>query len=226
MPSAWFFVFFVISEAKRSEAEGVAKTETKNRDAEGMRSDRRERSNGPKAGRCASDTFANTKRGSGGVKLGGKMKGDARLITILNELLADEITAVNQYMMHSEMAEDWGYARLSSNFKTRAISEMRHAERLIERILFLDGRPIMSTLGELHIGATVPAQVNNDHESEVKTVKNYNDAMAFCEDIGDNATRDILKQILMEEDAHVDELEDLQDEIEQMGLQIFLSTQL
>ena len=151
------------------------------------------------------------------------MQGDQRLIDKLNYLLEGELTAINQYMLHAEMCEDWGYAKLHENFEQRAITEMRHAEKLMARILFLGGKPIVS---KMTIGETVPQQVDNDHELEVQTVKDYNEAMALAAEVGDNATRDVLKDILMDEDAHVDELEELQDQMEQMSLQIFLSTQL
>ncbi len=154
------------------------------------------------------------------------MQGDQRLIDKLNYLLESELTAINQYMLHAEMCEDWGYAKLHENFEQRAITEMRHAEKLMARILFLGGKPIVSKLDKMTIGETVPQQVDNDHELEVQTVKDYNEAMALAAEVGDNATRDVLKDILMDEDAHVDELEELQDQMEQMSLQIFLSTQL
>lgn len=154
------------------------------------------------------------------------MKGDKKLIDKLNYLLEGELTAINQYMLHAEMCEDWGYTKLHENFEKRAITEMRHAEKLMGRILFLGGKPIVSKLDKMTIGETVPQQVDNDHELEVQTVKDYNEAMALAAEVGDNATRDVLKDILMDEDAHVDELEELQDQMEQMSLQIFLSTQL
>ena len=154
------------------------------------------------------------------------MKGDQKLIDKLNYLLAGELTAINQYMLHAEMCEDWGYAKLHENFEHRAITEMKHAEKLMARILFLGGKPIVSNLSKMTIGATVPQQVDNDHDLETQTVKDYNDAIKLTGELGDYATRDILKDILMDEDAHVDELEELQDQMEQMSLQIFLSTQL
>ncbi len=154
------------------------------------------------------------------------MKGDQKLIDKLNYLLAGELTAINQYMLHAEMCEDWGYAKLSKNFKDRAITEMHHAEHLMERILFLEGKPIVSNLNKMTIGASVPEQVENDHQLETDTVKDYNEAIKLAAEVGDNATRDILKDILMDEDKHVDELEELQDQMDQMSLQIFLSTQL
>ena len=154
------------------------------------------------------------------------MKGDKKLIDKLNYLLEGELTAINQYMLHAEMCEDWGYAKLSKNFKDRAITEMHHAEHLMERILFLEGKPIVSNLNKMTIGASVPEQVENDHQLETDTVKDYNEAIRLAAEVGDNATRDILKDILMDEDKHVDELEELQDQMDQMSLQIFLSTQL
>ena len=154
------------------------------------------------------------------------MKGNEKLIDKLNYLLEGELTAINQYMLHAEMCEAWGYGKLSKNFKDRSITEMHHAERLMERILFLDGTPIVSKLAKMTIGSTVPEQVDNDHDLETKTIKDYNDAIKLASEVGDNATRDILKQILMDEDRHEDELEELQDQIDQMTLQIFLSTQV
>ncbi len=154
------------------------------------------------------------------------MKGNDKLGDKLNYLLEGELTSINQYMLHAEMCEDWGYGKLSKNFKDRAITEMHHAEHLMERILFLEGKPIVSKLDKMTIGASVPEQVDNDHDLETKTIKDYNDAIKLASEVGDNATRDILKQILMDEDRHEDELEELQDQIEQMSLQIFLSTQV
>lgn len=153
------------------------------------------------------------------------MKGNQELINALNDLLAGELTAINQYMVHAEMCEDWGYGRLHKNFEKRAITEMKHAERLIERILFLEGTPIVSNLNEIRIGAEVPQQVDFDHALEIETVKDYNEAIVLAGQVLDYATRDILEEILQDEDRHVDELEELQDQIEQMTLPTFLSTQ-
>ena len=153
------------------------------------------------------------------------MKGNRELVDALNNLLAGELTAINQYMVHAEMCEDWGYARLSDNFKKRSITEMRHAEKLIERILFLEGTPVVSNLNDIRIGEAVPQQVDNDHKLEVDTVRDYNEAIVLAGKVLDYATRDVLMDILEDEDKHVDELEELQDQIEQMSLQVFLSTQ-
>lgn len=153
------------------------------------------------------------------------MKGSQKVIDKLNYLLEGELTAINQYMLHAEMCEDWGYSALSKGFKDRAIQEMHHAEHLMERILFLEGKPIVSKLSDFHIGKTVPEQVDNDHAIETDTVRDYNEAIELCVAEGDNATKTVLEGILADEDRHVDELEELQDQIEQMGLQVFLSTQ-
>lgn len=153
------------------------------------------------------------------------MKGNPKLIDSLNSLLAGELTAINQYIVHAEMCEDWGYGKLHDSFEKRAITEMKHAEHLIERILFLEGTPIVSNLNDIKIGAEVPTQVKNDHALEVQTVKEYNDAIVLAGEVLDYATRDVLMDILKDEDSHVDELEELQDQIDQMSLQIFLSTQ-
>ena len=153
------------------------------------------------------------------------MKGNERLIATLNSLLADELAAINQYMVHAEMCEDWGYTKLHDTSKLRAISEMRHAERLIGRILFLEGTPIVDNLSNIHIGSEIPKQIENDRLAEEGAVKAYNDAIALAEEVRDYATRDILMTILNDEDAHLDEIEELQDQINQMTLPIFLTTQ-
>ncbi|RNL40955.1 bacterioferritin [Paraeggerthella hongkongensis] len=153
------------------------------------------------------------------------MKGNQELIQALNDLLAGELTAINQYMVHAEMCEDWGYGKLHESFEKRAIAEMKHAEMLIGRILFLEGTPIVSSLNDIKIGAGVAQQIDNDHAAEIDTVRNYNEAIVLAGQVLDYATRDMLMSILNDEDRHVDELEDMQDQIEQMSLQIFLSTQ-
>lgn len=154
------------------------------------------------------------------------MKGEPKLIDTLNFLLADELTAINQYIVHAEMCEDWGYGKLHKSFEKRAIDEMKHAEKLIGRILFLGGTPIVSNLNNIRIGGEVPQQVENDRVAEVGAIKAYNDAIALAGELRDYATRDILVQILNDEDRHMDEIEELQDQIEQMTLPIFLTTQV
>lgn len=154
------------------------------------------------------------------------MKGDEKLIETLNSLLSDELTAISQYMVHAEMCANWGYKKLHEHFEKRAFTEMRHAEKLIERILFLEGRPIVSSLKEMKIGSEITKQLNNDYALELSAVSAYNNAIKLAGELNDNATRDILINILNDEDKHVDEIEQLRDLINQLGLQIFLSTQL
>jgi len=154
------------------------------------------------------------------------MKGNEKLLKTLNALLADELTAINQYIVHSEMCENWGYERLHEFVKDRAKTEMKHANKLIERILFLEGRPIVSELNPIHIGADVPKQLANDLAAEMGAVKKYNAGVKLAVAVGDNATRDVLEDILEDEDGHVDGIEEQQDQIKQMGLEMYLSQQI
>jgi bacterioferritin len=153
------------------------------------------------------------------------MKGNDALIEALNGRLTEELTAINQYFVHAEMAENWGYGKLQALSRGRAITEMKHAEKLIERILFLEGIPIVSTLNEIHIGADVTKQLVNDLAAEIGAVKAYNDTIKLAIEVGDNATKEILEGILADEDTHVDEIEERQDQIAQMGIQNFLMLQ-
>jgi bacterioferritin len=154
------------------------------------------------------------------------MQGSPKLIETLNALLADELAAINQYIVHAEMCEDWGYGKLHEGFEKRALDEMKHAEKLIGRILFLGGTPIVSNLSKIHIGSDIPKQIEYDRAAEDGAIKAYNDAIALAAEERDHATRDILIQILNDEDRHMDELEELLDQIGQMGLQIFLTTKV
>jgi len=154
------------------------------------------------------------------------MKGNPKIIETMNALLADELTAVSQYMVHSEMCDDWGYARLHKAVEGRAKDEMRHAEMLIGRILFLEGKSTVSKINPMHIGNTVEDQLNSDHESEAGAVANYNAAIAQAGELCDHGTRDMLTSILKEEEAHIDWLEAQKDQIAQMGIQIYLSLQV
>jgi bacterioferritin len=154
------------------------------------------------------------------------MEGNPKIIETLNALLADELTAVSQYMVHSEMCDDWGYARLHKAVEGRAKDEMRHAEMLIGRVLFLEGKSTVSKINPMHIGNTVEDQLNSDHESEAGAVANYNAAIAQAGELVDHGTRDMLTSILKEEEAHIDWLEAQKDQIAQMGIQIYLSLQV
>ncbi len=153
------------------------------------------------------------------------MKGDPKVIEALNSLLADELTAISQYMVHTEMCDNWGYGKLDEAIQKRAVDEMKHAEKLIYRIIFLEGIPIVSELRKMHIGADVPKMFASDHVFESDAIKAYNSAILVCGDAKDFATREILESILKDEDRHIDDIEEVQDQINQMGIQIFLSTQ-
>jgi len=154
------------------------------------------------------------------------MKGNDKLIDKLNFLLADELTAISQYIVHSEMCANWGLEKLHDHFEKRAIDEMKHAEKLIGRILFLEGIPVVSNLNPMHIGADVAKMMANDHIAEEGAIKGYNDAIKLAVEVGDNATKEFLEHILMDEDMHIDKIEELQDQIGLMGIQVFLSTQM
>jgi bacterioferritin len=153
------------------------------------------------------------------------MKGNEKLNDTLNALLADELTATNQYIVHSEMCANWGYDKLHEYFEKRAIEEMKHAEKLIARLLFLEGLPVVSKLGAMHIGAEIPKMLANDHEAERGAIEAYNKAIVQAGEVKDFATREILESILSDEDRHIDEIEERQDQISHMTLPIFLTTQ-
>lgn len=155
-----------------------------------------------------------------------KVKGSKELIAVLNELLAHELSVVNQYMVHSEMNANWGYEKLHKHFEKRAIEEMKHAEMLIGRILFLEGLPIVSKLKDIHIGSDASKQLDFDHQAEETTIADYNAAIKLAGDKKDFATREILEKILNDEDRHIDGIEELQDQISHMTLPLFLTTQV
>ena len=154
------------------------------------------------------------------------MKGNEKILETLNTLLADELTAISQYMVQSEMCADWGYEKLHEAIEKRAIDEMKHAEKLIGRIIFLEGKPIVSNLNKINIGATVDAQHKNDHEAEEMAIKAYNNAIKLAVEVGDNGTRDLFEEILEDEEDHIDWIESQLDQIDQMGVQIYLGEQL
>jgi bacterioferritin len=154
------------------------------------------------------------------------MKGNEKLIDVLNSLLADELTAINQYMVHSEMCANWGYEKLHKSIEARAIQEMKHAETLIGRILFLEGTPVVSELKEIFIGSDVEKQLARDRAAEKGAIEAYNAAIVLAGEVRDFATREILEEILSDEDGHMDEIEEMQDQIGHMTLPIFLTTQV
>jgi bacterioferritin len=154
------------------------------------------------------------------------MKGNDKLIAVLNELLADELTAINQYVVHGEMCSNWGYERLHEMAEERSRDEMRHAETLIERILFLEGQPIVSELNPIHIGSGVEKQHRNDAAAEQTAIHAYNNGIRLAVEVGDNGTRELLESILKDEEEHLDLLEAQFDQIGQMGIQNYLAQQL
>jgi bacterioferritin len=154
------------------------------------------------------------------------MKGNKRIIENLNVLLADELTAINQYMVQSEMCANWGYEKLHKAIEKRAIQEMKHAEKLIGRILFLEGSPTVNKLNKIEIGADVETQHKNGLAAESGAVKAYNDGIRLAVEAGDNGTRELLEAILKDEEEHIDWLEAQLDQIKQMGIQNYLVEQL
>jgi bacterioferritin len=154
------------------------------------------------------------------------MKGNEKVIEQLNMRLAEELTATNQYMVHAEMCENWGYTKLYALIRARAIVEMKHAEKLIERILFLEGRPIVSKLNPLHIGGEVPKMHQFDHAAEEAAIRGYNESIRIAVELGDNGTRDLLQSILVQEEMHIDDIEAQLDQISQIGVQLYLSEQI
>ncbi|NTW56953.1 MAG: bacterioferritin [Chlorobiaceae bacterium] len=154
------------------------------------------------------------------------MKGSPKMIEKLNSLLSDELTAINQYIVHSEMCSNWGYEKLHDADEKRAIDEMKHAEKLIARILFLEGIPLVSNLNKISIGSAVAAQHENDRVAEEGAISSYNDAIRLAVEIGDNGTRELLESILKDEEEHIDWLEAQIDQIGQLGIQNYLVEQL
>ncbi len=154
------------------------------------------------------------------------MKGNDRIIAKLNDLLADELTAINQYMVQSEMCDNWGYEKLHKTIEKEAIDEMKHAEKLIGRLLYLEGMPIVSKLNAIHIGGDVPTFLQNNWNAEAGAVKAYNEGIRLAVEVADNGTRDLLESILKDEEGHVDWIEAQRDQIQQMGIAPYLSEQI
>jgi bacterioferritin len=154
------------------------------------------------------------------------MKGNAKVIQILNERLSEELTAISQYMVHSEMCANWGFTKLHEAIEKQAIDEMKHAESLIGRILFLEGTPTVSKLHKMKIGKNVEEIVAVDEDAELDAVKAYNESIAAAADAGDNATADMLTKILQDEERHVEWGETQRELIKQVGLQNYLAGQV
>ena len=153
------------------------------------------------------------------------MKGNDKVLSVLDQLLADELTAINQYMVHSEMCENWGYHKLHTDIRKQAMDEMHHAEWLIERIIFLEGTPTVSKLNPVNIGKTVSGMINNDNDDELDAVRSYNEAVKLARGVDDQGTVDLLAKILKMEEGHVDWAEIQRAQIEQMGMENYLGNQ-
>lgn len=153
------------------------------------------------------------------------MKGNEKLLEVLNTLLADELTAINQYMVHSEMCENWGYEKLHQSIRRQAMDEMHHAEWLIERIIFFEEIPTVSRLNMMRIGKTVLEMITNDNGDEMSAVKSYNSAISLAREVEDQVTVDLLTRILKMEEGHVDWAEKQLAQINQMGLENYLLLQ-
>jgi bacterioferritin len=154
------------------------------------------------------------------------MKGDAKIIEILNDVLTAELTAINQYFVHGEMCENWGYERLHRVIRKHSIGEMKHAEEIIERVLFLEGVPNVQRLGKITIGENVQEILKSDYALELEALPRLQEGIERCRELGDNHSRHLLEEILEEEEEHVDWLEAQMSLIEQVGIQNYLAQQI
>jgi len=154
------------------------------------------------------------------------MRGDPKVLDYLQEVLTAELTAINQYFLHAEMMENWGYERLAKITKKESIEEMMHAEKLLHRMLYLDGSPNMSELFPLRIGQTVKEQLENDLALELEAIPRLNKAIAHATSVGDNGSRELFEKILLDEEHHVDYLEAQLHMIKEMGYDNYLAQQL
>lgn len=154
------------------------------------------------------------------------MQGSPKVLAALNEALKEELTAINQYFLHGEMCENWHYSKLADHIRKESIDEMRHAEALIERILFLDGIPIMTEAMQLTIGSNVQAQLESDLKLEINAVAMYNRFVELARDEADNASRELFERLLRDEEAHVDWLEAQVHQIRELGYERYLSQQI
>jgi len=154
------------------------------------------------------------------------MQGNPTIVEFLNEVLTAELTAVNQYFIHAKMMDNWGYERLATHTRDESIDEMRHAETLIERVLYFDGVPNLQRLLPLNVGENVPEQFANDLAVEYAAVERLNRGIAACVEAGDNGTRALLEEILTSEEEHIDWLETQLETISQLGHVAYLAEQL
>ncbi len=154
------------------------------------------------------------------------MRGDQKVIGQLNAALSSELTAIVQYMVQAEICENWGYGRLASITKARAIEEMKHAEALIERIIFLDGTPAVAIPLTPEVGANVPQQLEADLASESGAIREYNDASAICREAGDAGSKELFDRLLQDEERHADFLEAQLHSVKEMGIGAYLAQQM
>ena len=154
------------------------------------------------------------------------MKGNAKIIELLNDVLTNELTAINQYFLHGRICKNWGYERLAEYIKKESIDEMKHADQLIERILFLEGLPNVQRLSKVNVGQSVGEILKNDYALEMLAVPMLNSGMQLCRELGDNGSEDLLRHILVSEEEHVDWLEAQFDLIKQVGEANYLSQQI
>jgi len=154
------------------------------------------------------------------------MKGNDQILSLLNDLLTNELTAINQYFVHAKMCENWGYERLHHMIRKHSIEEMKHAEEVIERILFLEGIPNMQRLGKVNIGESVAEQFRLDLGLEMEAVERLNNGITTCNEIGDNNSRHLLEEILEDEEEHIDWIEAQISLVEQVGIQNYLAEQI
>lgn len=154
------------------------------------------------------------------------MKGDAKVIELLNQILTNELTAINQYFAHGKMCQSWGYDVLGQKLRAESIDEMRHAEELMDRILYLDGIPNLQRLGKVKVGETVPEQLKCDLALEVEAVGFLNECIKACSEANDNGSLELVKSILVSEEAHIDWIEEQLSLIENIGLQNYLAKQV
>lgn len=154
------------------------------------------------------------------------MQGDAEIIELLNEVLTAELTAINQYFIHAKMCENWGYERLAAKIRLESIDEMRHADEVIDRILFLEGVPNLQRYHKLRVGETVKEQLESDLQLEYAAIAFLNQGIELTRKVGDNASEDLMKRILVAEEQHTDWLETQLELIRQVGEQNYLAQQM
>ena len=154
------------------------------------------------------------------------MKGHKKIIELLNDVLTGELTSVNQYFVHAKMCANWGYRALAEHVKKESIEEMKHADELIERILFLDGIPNLQRLNKVNVGETVPEQLKLDRALELDAVTRLNKGIALCTELGDNGTRELIEDILVSEEDHLDWLETQLSLIAAIGEAHYLAQQV